>query len=98
MPYCITLQYACRAPILLLHGLDGLDLRDLPLNRGLNTVFEGHSRKRATTASAGQAHFDDTILEGDELDIATVGLQVGANGRQDLLNLFFHAICLLDAA
>jgi hypothetical protein len=70
-------------PRRLTHSGDGLeepDFGDLCLERGLDSEGESHDRGRAALTGADQPDLNDPVgVDPDDLDIAAVGPEAGAD-------------------
>jgi hypothetical protein len=65
-------------------GFDALHFRDVGSEVALDAHLEGHLARRAIDARAVQADLDGAVrADLDELDVASIGLDRGADEAQD---------------
>src|SRR5689334_1013286 len=69
--------------------LQGVEFRNLRANRRFDAVVQRHVRSRTSGAHADQANRCRAAVDGDEFDIAAVGLQKGTNAIENGLDSFF---------
>src|SRR5262249_47211325 len=68
--------------------LQGVKFRNLDANGGFDAVVQRHVRRGTAGAHARQTHGGRSALDGDQLDVAPVGLQKRTDAIDDCLNSF----------